>query len=83
MPARSTTAAQDRGGQVVGPDARQGAAVAADRGPDGLDDPGFAEGAVEIACHAADGSGAVGQAPARTSAIRGTVGADAVDDVGR
>ena len=39
--------AQDRGGQVVGPDARQGAAVAADGRPDGLDDPRFAQGTME------------------------------------
>ncbi len=39
--------AQDRGGQVVGPDAGQGAAVATDRGPDRLDDPGFTKGTVE------------------------------------
>ena len=55
--------AQDRGGQVVGPDAGERAAVATDRGPDGLDDPGFAQGTVQIACHAADGSGAVGSSP--------------------
>ena len=38
--------AQDRGGQVVRPDAGQGAAVATDRGPDRLDDPGFTKGTV-------------------------------------
>ena len=46
MPARSTSAAQDGGGEVVRPDAGERAAVAADRRPDGLDDPGFAEGTV-------------------------------------
>ena len=41
-------------GEVVGADARQGAAVAADRRPDGLDDPGLAQGSVQVSGHAAD-----------------------------
>ena len=35
--------AQDGGGEIVRPDARERAAVAADRRADGLDDPGLAE----------------------------------------
>ncbi len=47
---------QHGGGEIVGPDARQGAAVAADRRPDRLDDPGFANGALRVSGHGADGS---------------------------
>src|SRR4029078_12896094 len=36
--------AQDRGCQVIRPDAGKGAAVATDRGPDRFDDPGFTQG---------------------------------------
>ena len=39
--------AQHGGGEVVRPDARERAAVAADRRADGLDDPGLADGAFE------------------------------------
>ena len=37
--------------EVIGADRRQRAAVAADRRPDGLDDPGVAERAVKVASH--------------------------------
>ena len=40
--------AQDRGGEVVRPDARERAAVATDGRADRLDDPGFAERAVRV-----------------------------------
>ena len=45
--------AQHDGGQIVRPDPGKGAAVTADRRPDGLDDPGFAEGTVRVAGHGA------------------------------
>ena len=62
--------AQDRGGQVVRADAGQGAAVATDGGPDRLDDPGFTKGTIQIACHAPDGSGAVGSSPPEVAETR-------------
>ena len=45
--------AQDGGGEIVRPDARERAPVAADRRADGLDDPGLAERTVGRAAHAA------------------------------
>ena len=45
--------AQDGCGEIVRSDSGQRAAVAADRGADGLDDPGFAERAVRISGHGA------------------------------
>ncbi len=47
---------QHGGGEIVRPDTRQGAAVAADRGPDRLDDPGFADGSLCVSGHGGDGS---------------------------
>jgi hypothetical protein len=44
-------AADCRGGQVVGADGSERAAVAPDRRPDGRDDPRFAEGPAEITRH--------------------------------
>ena len=46
--------ADDDGGEVVGADGRERAAVAPDRGADGVDDPGLAEGSVEVSGHAPD-----------------------------
>ena len=43
--------AQHGRGEVVRPNGCQGAAVAADRRPDGLDDPGLAEGSVRVSRH--------------------------------
>ena len=40
------------GGEVVGADPGERAAVAPDRRSDGLDDPGLAQGSVEVAGHA-------------------------------
>ena len=45
--------AQDRGGEIVGSDARKRTPIAADRGAHGLDDPGLAERAVGRAGHEA------------------------------
>ena len=52
--------AQHERRQVVGSDARERAAVAADRRPDGLDDPGLADGTVLISGHRGDRRGAAG-----------------------
>ena len=43
MPVRSTMARDGDGREVVGPDGRQRPAVAADGGPDRVDDPRLAE----------------------------------------
>ena len=54
---------QGRGREVVGSDGGERPAVAADRRADGLDDPGFSEGAVVVSRHAEDGSGVVASSP--------------------
>ena len=54
--------AQDERGEVVGADARQRAAVAADGRPHRLDDPGLAERPVRISVIAADRSGSRSEA---------------------
>ena len=51
MPVRSTIARDHDRREVVGPDARERAAVAADGRADGVDDPGLAERSVEIPSH--------------------------------
>ena len=50
-------------GQVVGPDGREGTAVPPHGGPDGIDDPGLAEGPVRVAGHEADGTRVSRRAP--------------------
>ena len=51
---------QHSGGQVVRPDARERAAVAADRRADRLDDPGLASRTSKVSGHAVDGSAGAG-----------------------
>ena len=51
MPGALDDRAQDGRGEIVGSDARERAAVAADRSADRLDDPGLAERAVRVSGH--------------------------------
>jgi hypothetical protein len=57
---------EHEGGKVVGSDARQRTAVAPDRRPDRLDDPGLTNGPLRVTGHALDRSGSGVTGPSRS-----------------